>query len=50
MVTEKAVSVISFIGFTEGLSKKKLLTPDEAENAKSQYESFIGYESQISKK
>lgn len=49
MVNDKASSVMRFKGFAEGLSKIKLITTDEADQAKSQYESFIGLECQLNK-
>ena len=49
IVTDKAASVLRFKEFSECLSKKKLLTPDEANAAKSQYKFFVDYECQINK-
>ena len=45
----KAASVLKFKGYSESLSKLKLLTADVVDAAKDEYENFIQYEAQIHK-
>jgi hypothetical protein len=49
MVEDKDGSVLKFKGYSEKLSKLKLLTADEADAAKNEYENFIQYEAQLHK-
>ena len=47
MMEDKDGSVLKFKGYSEKLSKLKLLTADEADAAKNEYENFIQYEAEI---
>ena len=49
MATDTEASVLKFKGLAESLSKSKLLSADEADNAKSQYDEFVGFEGKLHK-
>ena len=48
MSTEKDASILKFKGLAESLSKLKVISTDEADSAKSQYEEFLGFECKLS--